>query len=493
MILRRFIVVVAVFNLYGQLGRREAEWMTAGADAQRSHWIPADARISRQSLAKPGFQFLWKVKLATQPAGLTPSMPPVLIDRYIGYRGFRSLAFLAGASDRIFGIDTDLARVEWQQQVPSGAGGCLSVPGIARETSAAYPPSEAVGGGLGGRASPARSDVSPPGQGAVTVPAAMARISALANAPAPQRAFRPRLPAVIHLVTGDGKLHSLYISNGMESGTPLDFVPPNTGTQGLIVLARVAYAATGNCGGAPSGIWSLDLDSKEASHWQPAAGAIAGSAGPAFGPDDTLYAATSAGQLVSLAARGLNILNTYATGGAAFTSSPVVFPYKGRTLVAAASSDKKIHLIDTASFSGTANPVYGGQGFAPTALAAWQDLDGVRWILAADGSPRGAIAAWRVIDRNDAMTVEPGWRSAEMLNPQTPAIISGVVFALSGGNQSSPAVLYALDGLTGRKLWESGQSITSFVQTGGVSGEAGQVYLETYDGTLYAFGYPMEH
>ena len=75
-----------------QLGRREAEWMTDGADAQRSHWVPADTRISRESLAKSGFQFLWKVKLDNQAAQLNSLTPAVLIDRYIGYRGFRSLA-----------------------------------------------------------------------------------------------------------------------------------------------------------------------------------------------------------------------------------------------------------------------------------------------------------------------------------------------------------------------------------------------------------------
>jgi hypothetical protein len=39
----------------------------------------------------------------------------VLLDRYIGYRGFRSLAFVGSRSDTVIAIDTDLGRVEWRK------------------------------------------------------------------------------------------------------------------------------------------------------------------------------------------------------------------------------------------------------------------------------------------------------------------------------------------------------------------------------------------
>ena len=53
------------------------------------------------------------------------------------------------------------------------------------------------------------------------------------------------------------------------------------------------------------------------------------------------------------------------------------------------------------------------------------------------------------------------------------------------------AVLYALDGTTGKQLWSSGTTITSFARAG-LSAAAGQVYVVTYDNSLYAFGIPME-
>jgi outer membrane protein assembly factor BamB len=53
-------------------------------------------------------------------------------------------------------------------------------------------------------------------------------------------------------------------------------------------------------------------------------------------------------------------------------------------------------------------------------------------------------------------------------------------------------VLYVLDAATGKELWSSAQTITSFARAAVAAG-SGQVYLATYDNHLYAFGIPMEH
>ena len=53
-------------------------------------------------------------------------------------------------------------------------------------------------------------------------------------------------------------------------------------------------------------------------------------------------------------------------------------------------------------------------------------------------------------------------------------------------------MLYALDPSTGKELWSSGKTIPSFARSG-LAASAGQVYVVTFDNTLYAFGIPMEH
>jgi outer membrane protein assembly factor BamB len=67
------------------------------------------------------------------------------------------------------------------------------------------------------------------------------------------------------------------------------------------------------------------------------------------------------------------------------------------------------------------------------------------------------------------------------------------ITAAQRAERSSRAVIYALDGVSGKELWNSGATITSFARGGALSGGVGQIYFTTYDGTIYAFGFQMEH
>jgi outer membrane protein assembly factor BamB len=118
----------------------------------------------------------------------------------------------------------------------------------------------------------------------------------------------------------------------------------------------------------------------------------------------------------------------------------------------------------------------------------------------------GAILTFKVSGTPAAPAIEAGWASRDLIGPVTPLVMNGVVFAVAGGGapatpqmtaaqraqRSKPAVLYALDASTGKELWTSGTSITSPVFGVGPSGGDSQVYVVTYDGTVYAFGMPME-
>jgi outer membrane protein assembly factor BamB len=118
---------------------------------------------------------------------------------------------------------------------------------------------------------------------------------------------------------------------------------------------------------------------------------------------------------------------------------------------------------------------------------------------------QGAIVAWKVVDESGVSALQAGWVSRDIAAPLPPAIVNGVIFVVSGasttdarrsdGNHApsaSPAILYALDGATGRELWSSEATMTSGAG-GGLSAGSGQVYVATNTGTLYAFGFPMEH
>ena len=495
--MRRVMCRLAVCLGCAGLGVGLADWMTSGGDAQRSSWIRADAKISRQSMQKPGFEFLWKVKLKDDE--LTPL---VTLDRYIGYRGFRTLGFVRDAADNVFALDTDLGKVEWQSHLASAAPAaapCAAAPSnLARPTTAAFPGGVAGRGFGGGRSGPARSGVGEPDQGAVTLarppmqrefrppPAPPSKKGARASA-APYNPFG-RGPSFVHAISRDGMFHAMYVSNGEEPKPPVKFLAPNASAQGLMVVDGVAYAASAQgCGGALSGLSALDLDTHEIGTWK-ANGGIVGS-GPAVGPDGTVYVATTSGEIVALESASLKPKGSY-RAGEAFSTAPVIFEHKQKALLAAATKDGRIHLVDSQALG---KPLHKSEpsNAAPTTLASWQDFDGTRWLLA---STSGAVTAWKVMDQGGVVTLQPGWTSRNMTAPLAPMILNGVVFAVSGGGErGSPAVLYALDGVTGKELWSSGKTITSFVRAGGLSGGGSQVYLGTNDGTMYAFGYAIEH
>jgi len=500
--------------------RGPTDWMTSGFDAQRSSWVRNDAKISPATIAQPGFKLVWKTKLHDESPHSDNIATPALLDFYIGYRGFRTLAFF-GVNDGVTGIDSELARTEWVSKSVASAqptetagcpGGTTSV--LTRPTSTSYPP--APSGRGSGRGTPAKSGVGAPHEGSVVLSAVAARLNA-APPPAPSRPrparapepspFSPHIQSVLAL-SSDGKLHSFWVSNGNEPSPGVDFIPPNSHPVGLVAYNNTAYVATtGNCGTAGNGVWSIDLQSRKVNHWS-SSQAIAGTAGPAVIPDGTLFVGAGS-DLVALAPRELETIAVHKSGGAEFSSSPVAFEFNGKNLIAIARKDGRIDLFQANSSTGVtplaSSASLSGSAYASGSLASWRDPAGTRWVLAAvSGSfsaptefrtqggeiKNGAIVAWKVVDKNRAAEFEPGWISADLAAPLPPIIVNGVVFAVAN---SASAILYALDGLSGKELWNSSRDMESSAQAGSLAAGGGRVYVSTHDGTQYAFGFPIEH
>jgi hypothetical protein len=303
-------------------------------------------------------------------------------------------------------------------------------------------------------------------------------------------------------IAADGKLHAGYVSNGDEPDAGIPFLPPNAHALGLIVVADVAYAATTDkCGGADNGIWALDLKTKKVATWK-TQNNIAGTAGPALGPDGILYAAAGP-ELAALAPGTLEPKAIYKSDAGDFISSPLVFVHHDKTLIAIKTARGRLQVFDTALKSALAasDETPGEAG----ALASWQDPSGTRWILAPTTT---AVVAWKLNGKDAAFTLDRAWTSRDLVSPIAPILVNGVVFALSSGEhrpadpkvaaaervrRSVPAVLYALDAQTGKELWNSGKTITSFVHSGALAAGGARVYVGGYDGIQYAFGFPIEH
>jgi outer membrane protein assembly factor BamB len=283
---------------------------------------------------------------------------------------------------------------------------------------------------------------------------------------------------------------------------PALFVPANTRAAGLIIVTTadgptVAYTATINgCGSQPDAVWAMELGSerKPVTSFQIKGATIAGTAGPSLGRDGTVYLTTTAGQsalssaLVALEPVTLKLKASSTIPDAEFTSSPLVFQWNDKDVIVAAGKSK-LYLFDSAALSsGAITSASAADRFAAGALASWQDAHGTRFV--AVPSPRG-IVTFKLVEEDGKLAFQRAWTSRDMASPVAPVVVNGVLFAASSGTGALPSVLYAIDAVTGKDLWNSGKTITSRV-TGSLSAGQGNVYVPGADGTLYAFGFAIE-
>jgi outer membrane protein assembly factor BamB len=548
-LIRAGVLVSVSVALLNAQGRGGPEWTTNGFDAQRSGWLRADARLTKAAVQKGEFEFLWKMTIENASRQLNSLTPPVLLDRLIGYRGFKSLAFFGGSDDRVFAVDTDLARPAWttilNYSAPTGGrpsssldcpGGLIAMP--SRRTALASAVPVVVGGARGGVRN--GSAVGEPGRGAAAL-----------GQPSPQRGAPPapargRGPAPIgfgrvdplFVVGSDGYIHNLLVSNGADSEPPVPFIPPDAKPSALIWVDGVVYTTTsGECGAAPNAVWAMDLNlpvnERKTVSWKTGSARIAGSSGLAFGAQGTIYVALGTAptpaprpdSIVALDRDTLMPTDWFTAPGADFNATPIVIRRADRDLIAATANDGRLYLLDATSLGGIDHktPLAVTEKFtdagAGTALATFEDGSG-RWIfVTASGTtgevkfaqngaaPNGRVVAFKVVEDNGKVSLEPAWQSGDLMSPLAPIVVDGMVFAVSSGEyrggpaslsaaqraqRSVPAVLHVLDAATGKTMWSSGTKITSFAR-GGLSAGGGQVYLVTYDNHVYAFGIPLEH
>ena len=106
-----------------------------------------------------------------------------------------------------------------------------------------------------------------------------------------------------------------------------------------------------------------------------------------MGPDGTLYVATGDGELVALEQGTLTVKSSY-KAGKAFTSSPVVFEYKDKDLIAVATRDGQ---IQSARHRRDGRPAAGkNTGLFKPGLCSGRvgQLAGLRWHTLATGAGR---------------------------------------------------------------------------------------------------------
>ena len=580
---------LAASLVFTQPGRGGSQWLTASGDAQRTSWVRADDKISVDALSKPGFEQQWKVKLDNQPRGVFGLAQGVSA---AGVTLFVPMSLVTGSSNNVYALDNDTGYVVWQRHfdapmpAPTAAcpggitSGATRIVRLDSSATAAAPglnfgraaagyrsllgepgegvpiegraagPGRAGGDAVAGRgAAPAASGrAAAPGAGAPPTPPGGrggAQVDRIPGAPPVEQGgafgmlFRPS--GVGYVISSDGMLHVVGLPSGKDIQRPAQFLPANARWSAPIAVGSTLYAATvGNCGGAPSGVWAIDLDSeaKPVVSWKTNGGSIVGAV--AVTSDNLLIAAIGAGQtsgegkanaIVALDAKTLKLKDWFTQPTTEFVTGPTIIRRDDKEIVAAATKDGRVLLLDASSLGGSSHstplsaskPVFASDAtIVGNALAAWQQAMpsapgapaagvGTSWILVpvagtlATGvsGPNGPIATGAVValklgDAAGSISIEPGWVSHDVSSPGTPIIVNGVVFVLATGapaaasGRGTPAVLNAYDGSSGKRVWTSGSAMTTFASPGSFWSTGGQVYVGTQDGTLYAFGFNDE-
>ena len=552
-----------------QVGRGWSDWTAPYADAQRTSWLRTDPNISVESLSKPGFDVQWTSKLENQSRGLTQGVTAS------GVTLFVPTSLVASNSNSLYMIDNDTGYVVWSrafegavQSTAECSGGIAAAPtrivnGTAAPTSDPLATAPAPGRGnqgfrslLGepGEGIPIEPRGGGPGRGGAGAAPGAGRQGGGAGRGGEQGrgGQSARIPGapnvgggglgramVGYAVSADGQLHVVGLQSGKDLQKPAPFLPARSQWSNPVAVGTMMYASTsGNCAGAANGIYAIDLDApdKPVVSYRTNGGSVVGSV--AFSSDgDTLIAAIGPGTvngegkanaIVALDPKTLRVKEWFTQPTAEFVTGPTVFRHGAKDVVAAATKDGRVILLDSAALGGpkhstplaVSRAVFASGGtISAEALSTWARAGAAtattrnseaRWILvpvsgrpsgsrATNGAIRtGAVIALRVAEAAGAFSLEPDWTSHDLTTPATPIIVNGVVFALStgrpaaSGGTGSPAVLYAYDGVSGKALWNSGQSMTTFASPGSYWSALSQVYVGTHDGAVHAFGFADE-
>ena len=366
-------------------------------------WVRTDDKISVAALSKPGFELQWKSKLDNQPRGVQRSRPGRdgerrhavradvgrrrQLEQRLRHRQRLGLRRLAAALRRAAaGSDGGVRRrhhgggdAHRQARRADAADAVRRVRRRPRRRRLSQPARRAGRRRAGRRPCGRRPDalaIRPAlrrrrgARGADPAGAAGSRRRACAAGgdaahrrssafPARRAAeedaggafgflFRPS--GVGYVVSSDGMLHVLGLPSGKDMQKPAPFLPANARWSAPSPSTRrCTPRRLAGCGGAPSGVWAIDLDSeaKPVVSWKTNGGDVVGAV--AFTPDGTLIAAIGRGQatgdgkanaIVALDPKTLQVKDWFTQPDAEFVTGPTIFRHNDKDIVAAATQGR---------------------------------------------------------------------------------------------------------------------------------------------------------
>ncbi len=326
------------------------DWTTWGYDQERTGWNRGETSLTINNVSKLGL--LWSTQLSTPPNGIVLSTltAPLVAEGVSTARGAKNLVFLLGADDTVFALDADMGKVFWQKTFANSA--------------------------------------------APIWPATWLCSNTVNDTPVIDKRNN-----VIFLITSDGKLRGLNLSDGADRMAPVNMVEPFARAWSLNLIDNVVYTTSGRgCGQLPAvpgvkpsvvpgSVSAMDMSdlahpqlvrfytsgNKYSGPW--------GRGGVSKGIDGTVIAQTADGvydpaagdfgeTVLKLAPRATRLLDSFTPSNWQYlnaqdldfgSASPDVFTFQNRTLVAVAGKEGVLYLLDGADLGGRPNhstPLY---------------------------------------------------------------------------------------------------------------------------------------
>ena len=441
------------------------DWPTWGHDQTRSGWNRAETTLTKNNVSKLGV--IWSTQLSTSPNDIVLSTltAPVGTGDVVTPQGSKSMLFLLGADDTLFALDAADGKVIWQKTFPSA------------------------------------------------VPVKRAATWLCPNA-ANATPVIDRQKGVIYFVTSDGKLRGLALGDGAERLMPTDFVAPYARDWSLNLIDNVVYTTSGRgCGqldpdsdmasallskGAgvqldPGAISAADIRDPEhprVTHFFTSGARPAGPWGrggvaktpkgivtqTADGPFDP-SAGNFGHSVLELGPHATRLIDSFTPSNWKAmnakdldfgSGSPIVFSFKGRTLIATAGKEGAIYLLDASDLGGAtadhSKPLLrlsvgndAGSGIEPGqglwgAMSTYENANGDRYLYlpmwgppakdmppfkCSNGpTPNGSIMAFQLVDDAGKLSLVPQWMSPNMTVPDSPVVANGIVYAVQTGEQT---------------------------------------------------------
>jgi len=296
---------------------------------------------------------------------------------------------------------------------------------------------------------------------------------------------------ILYFLPNDGKLRGVSITDGEDKFPATKLVPPFTRNFSLNLVDGVIYTGnTRGCQNAASSVVAIDVadpdhpvsrfftsHGKGSGPWGRAGmaktpfGVVTMTADGAYDPPSGRW-----GDSVLELDRNNAVVDSFTPANEQYvnakdldlgSSSPIVFPFDDRTLVAGTAKEGVIYLMDAKNLGGKDHrtPLYTSPRWSNddvrfglngmwSVMSTWVDPQGKRWLFAPYYGPpakdtvgmfkkdhgpsvNGQLMAFTVEGTGAKPTLVPQWVSADLDLPGVAVVVNGVVLVVSSGDRAS--------------------------------------------------------